>query len=913
MPERIERAFCLLAGGLLLSLALPAAAQEVPGCQEHATQPVRICFTSAADERLAGELLDPVGEMWQALVVERGFTPPWRLAGDQIEEGLEIQLAATSERVSVSTTPVAEVAATRRSDCAVRTTVNSSNPSGTLTWTIGHELVHASSRADDCVEAMDELAATYVGMICTVAAGLGTMEEQLVEQGRRNFSSFQTSPFFALDYTGGGSGWGRNRFRSGAALFAMYLDQRWGAGDGGLIAELLVAGRQDGIIAIADGQARLERGENEPDLLDAVDSVPEAGDGDFWVALEEFSIWRALTAERADGDHLAQADLLPPVTVERGTVIYFDDTLSIDAGGYTSPIDFDETTPHLDCLSYIVLDETAEVGSELTHTLEHEFCHTTQMAMDCAESLDSMEATATWITFNINRGRDQYFELAIRDYQAQPEKSLGWSLQQQVYPYGAAVFIQYSQEYLGDNDPQAIPGLWEGSVQEDRDNEPDLLDAIVDLAREKGLTRDQVVLEFAQWRYFVGRNDDGEHFARGADWRGGEVAVNGDLPLGESERLSRVVDIQPLGTHLADLSLGGEQDAWTKSKVIVSLTGRQRGVLELWDVGDAGLVSRRSTLQDDGATTARLVLEGEALNAAARALLVLFHLPEQVDWDDRWADQSLHLEVELLEQPLLAAVEPRQIVLGQSATVTLRGRGFGANSQVQLSGTGLVLGPPLVVSDGELQLTLTVDRAAGAGTRDVVVANVLDDLRLEASLAGGIELVPPPAPRLDRIVPDHALPGDRPIVRLDGEDLAAELEVRLGCPGLAIERRRFIDERTLYLYLVVASDAAPGSCELAVTDSYGQQAKLVDAFRIDEAPAQETPDAGAADAGAADGGGGAEGRSGGSGDGGDDGGCSLARRSATPSGAAPALSLVMLGWLVLRRSLLKNRREHTGR
>lgn len=83
-----------------------------------------------------------------------------------------------------------------------------------------------------------------------------------------------------------------------------------------LIAEISAASRQDGTIEVVNYVASLEDGENEPDYYDAIETVLEADGADFWDAVTEFAVWRALTGDFTVSGYLGHAEDLPPVSFE---------------------------------------------------------------------------------------------------------------------------------------------------------------------------------------------------------------------------------------------------------------------------------------------------------------------------------------------------------------------------------------------------------------------------------------------------------------------------------------------------------------------------------------------------------------------------------------------------------------------
>jgi len=194
--------------------------------------------------------------------------------------------------------------------------------------------------------------------------------------------------------------------------------------------------------------------------------------------------------------------------------IYFQD-LPSGLGGYTYPIGIYRDVEWFSYTSSCVINSNLPIGDSLKGTIAHELNHSCQFSMDGAESLNIMEATATYIMnvvfpeINTNIGFLRYF-------QREPYRSIDYTSRNNVYVYGAFLFPRFLSEYYDANNPDFVLKIWEGTMQSGYTNEPDFLDAIQDLVYErKEHYFDDTFREFAKWRYFTGPNDDGKHFVDG--------------------------------------------------------------------------------------------------------------------------------------------------------------------------------------------------------------------------------------------------------------------------------------------------------------------------------------------------------------------------------------------------------------
>ncbi|MBM4318704.1 MAG: hypothetical protein FJ125_01785 [Deltaproteobacteria bacterium] len=323
-PRSYAPRCCPLRCGLLLVLLLgalvpvlrptPAAAQPAEtSCSGSERFPIRICGVRAGDEQRAASLLQLAEKGWEAAVVELGLPQPWCLAAQgEPEPGLALELVDRAQGGALFE-PLADVPQTPWADCAGRILVSRRARGSMQQLQLLYEVLGAVHDADDCAEPLEEFLpfALYPRLIA--AAGLGTAEESLVWMNESYFATFQGNPDLALGYSTQSVA-ELTRYHFGQALFAMYLDQRWGDGDGKLLVEISRAGRQPGSVVVQPPQVQLQQGENEPDLYDAVETVLAMRGGSFWQAVEEFAVWRLFTGSFADGEHLAHAELLAEPT-----------------------------------------------------------------------------------------------------------------------------------------------------------------------------------------------------------------------------------------------------------------------------------------------------------------------------------------------------------------------------------------------------------------------------------------------------------------------------------------------------------------------------------------------------------------------------------------------------------------------
>ncbi|MBM4321368.1 MAG: hypothetical protein FJ125_15855, partial [Deltaproteobacteria bacterium] len=313
-PPRLA-AFSVLPASLLLAVA-PLSAQTPPsaGCIHAASLPIRICGASEEEQPRAAGLLALAERCWQAAVGALGLTEPWRLDTQGAPEpGLSLEFVDDPLQPAAELQPLADVPGTPHADCATRLALGRGFPVDLQQRQLVYELLRAMQAADDCAERQQELVPHYLALLLQERLGLageGGSAEYVAWLNDHFLGIFQANPDFSLDFTTP-SMTELDLYPVGQTLFAMYLDQRWGSGDGRLLARALHAGRQEGSVIVRGRRVDLAAGQaNEPDLYDALDLVLAEQGGSFWQAVAEFGVWRFFCGAFADGDHLRHAGLI---------------------------------------------------------------------------------------------------------------------------------------------------------------------------------------------------------------------------------------------------------------------------------------------------------------------------------------------------------------------------------------------------------------------------------------------------------------------------------------------------------------------------------------------------------------------------------------------------------------------------
>jgi hypothetical protein len=279
---------------LILAAALPTATAVV---LESTTLPIRV---ECEDEVLAAEALALSEALWVEQVEGMGFATPLMLDGDDsVVEGFALTLYEMSSGALATFEVQGDNPATPHSDCPVLSEINSlyMDQPGWMGMCISHLLNHASLHAVDCLEPQMPSFDTF-SVAVEVLTGDGAFWDTYIEQ-------YQAMPYESVDM------WFRTApsayYQFGSSLFALFLDDFYGSGDGSLLAELWTHTAQDGTITGSSGELAYGDVDNEPDYLDAIDIGLQAHGASMDEAWIAFTASRWFVGANDDGAHISNA------------------------------------------------------------------------------------------------------------------------------------------------------------------------------------------------------------------------------------------------------------------------------------------------------------------------------------------------------------------------------------------------------------------------------------------------------------------------------------------------------------------------------------------------------------------------------------------------------------------------------
>jgi len=284
-------------------------------------------------------------------------------------------------------------------------------------------------------------------------------------------------------------------------------------------------------------------------------------------------------------------------------------------------------------------------------TIAHEFQHSCQYSTDAAERGSIiMEGTASYIGFMVADGSITECDYILKHFQELPHKSIDFVDYDLYYDYGTIIFFAFLCEFYDNGNPEFIRKIWDGCKQKGTVNEPDFMDSIASLVYEyKGHTFEDTYREFAIWRYFTHKNDDGKHLKDADKWnKNSRVKVEKkitiwDLPLTDfcsanppSEFGANYMELfleNTEGSLVLDFK-GDESKLWSSDMILIPAIGLSNEYAEAVKMGD----TNGFLFVPDVGTYEKLVLVISNLSDGD-------HDPDNYDWAS--SDYSLNLKIAL--------------------------------------------------------------------------------------------------------------------------------------------------------------------------------------------------------------------------------------------------------------------------
>lgn len=177
------------------------------------------------------------------------------------------------------------------------------------------------------------------------------------------------------------------------------------------------------------------------------------------------------------------------------------------------------------CPSYILIRNTIETENELKMVVAQCFSYSTQMAYSYRDGMYDLwfsKNTAVWIAEEIYSYQFQYYLKYFNvgfdpadplDY---PEFGIHTTYRVEgnyLYDWAGFLWPKFLAEWQ--NDPDIIKGIWERFGQNPGDHVMQDIDYVLINGYQTNLN--EAAKYYAEWRYFTGTRDDGQHFRNACD------------------------------------------------------------------------------------------------------------------------------------------------------------------------------------------------------------------------------------------------------------------------------------------------------------------------------------------------------------------------------------------------------------
>jgi hypothetical protein len=414
-------------------------------------------------------------------------------------------------------------------------------------------------------------------------------------------------------------------------------------------------------------------------------------------------------------------------------------------GNYAEPIGDNPNTPWTDCTTrVVVMSLTPTYYFELV--VYHEMNHVLEMSADCGESPFAMKNTTVAVTTLIWPDNQLFTHYFIPVFQSYPHHGVDcvfyMDQERLYYHYGAALFQIFLEDHYGDYDGVLLANIWEAAKQDgtitiggmgismDVPNSPNLIDAIESTLG--GPTFDEAFVLFAQWRYFVGLRDDGEHFRDGNLWTGGELVLESEWALSNLPLANEVPANLPndYGSVYLALDLDGIDD---EHGVRFALTADPAVT---WNV-DVLLVRPDGTADVETMPAGAAEVTLDSLVDYDQAVFIVSNLGDgnhNPDLPQCSTGRILAYNLEMVATavpPAIASVDPTELEIGVDHHLWIYGTGFVDGAQVAFDGQGPGPGPGpgievtgvTFVDETTLSVDVTVAPDATPGGRSLTVTN----------------------------------------------------------------------------------------------------------------------------------------------------------------------------------------------
>ena len=166
-------------------------------------------------------------------------------------------------------------------------------------------------------------------------------------------------------------------------------------------------------------------------------------------------------------------------------------------------------------------------------------------------------------------------------------------------------------------------------------------------------------------------------------------------------------------------------------------------------------------------------------------------------------------------KPTLTSIAPSSGIQGAAVAVTLTGTNFGPGSTISLSGTGINVSSPAVVSSTSITATFTIAASAPTGPQNVTVTT--------GSKTSGSQpfTVNSGAPTLTSIAPSSGVQGTAVAVTVTGTLFASGSTIALSGTGITVSNITVVSSTSITATFTIALNAPAGAQNVTVTTAIG--------------------------------------------------------------------------------------------
>jgi hypothetical protein len=198
--------------------------------------------------------------------------------------------------------------------------------------------------------------------------------------------------------------------------------------------------------------------------------------------------------------------------------------------------------------------------------------------------------------------------------------------------------------------------------------------------------------------------------------------------------------------------------------------------------------------------------------------------------NDGVKDVTLFSALEVYSGPTIVDLSETSVKQDTTTTIVITGTNFLSGANVSVSGAGVIVTNPLVVSETEVHFTLQTSNTAPVEFRDVTVTNSDGG---QVTLPQALEiLIKDLPPQLSAVAPSAIQQEETAVLILTGADFIDGLTVDVAGIDLSVNSVEFVSSTTVNIEVQATATAAIIPRNITVTNPDGQFDSLVGALNV---------------------------------------------------------------------------------